>query len=902
MNPGAREPRPPRLGEKFLEWTLPVDVSGESIKGDLDQEYRQLRDASLGRSFRGWYLWEAMKLGVRIGVLRFLRVRSPFVRGSGKRPRMGAGERILQEFGHGTRFVVRSPGLALFAVAAMGLGIGATATMFSTSHGLLRDLPYVEPDRLVYVGWERIGEPNDDVELTVSELAEWRESQSTLEALAAARVQTMDLAGTEGPPERISGAQVTADAFEAVRVQPTWGRSFLPEEEVVGGPDVVLLSHGLWTRRYGADPQLLGRTIRVNGTERTVVGIMPEGFRFPEVEDVWIPLQVDAAGEEPGEGVRRFRAFGRLREGVALEEARAEFETLARRFEQANPEAYQGYASRLIRYYEYFVGLDAIIIMNTLLLIASFVLLIACASVANLFLARAAGRSRDLAVRSAMGASRGRIIGQLLSETMVISVMGGVLGAGIAYVGGALVQRSLAAQLPFYWMDTRADGTVLVFVGLLVLLAGVLAGIFPALKVSGIGVSEVLKDGDRASSFLRLGRLSRMLVVAEVTLSFGLLATAGMMGKGPLLWNQSNPGFDSSRMFSGEVSLRPEQYPGAEDWTRFYQELLPRLETVPGVRAATLSSSLPGLQASTWRFHERGVVYDRTVDLPLTRVSTVAPHFFRTLDVEAVEGRLFDDGDNADGDPVVIINRSFADRFFPDESPLGLQILPRGQMFPRDLDDQGTWVTVVGVVPDLRMNGPRQERPEGIYLPLPQRPQSYMNILLQSSADPEDLIPLVRASVAGLDPDLPLNLPRTLQVSLAEEMRAEVVLVSLLAVSGSIALLLASVGLFGVLAFAVRRRTREIGIRMALGAEVRSVLWQTLQSGLTQVTMGLVGGALLALTLSSLVRDLFFAEKMMDWGVYGVVSALMLGTGIAASLIPAARATRVNPVEALRQD
>ena len=288
------------------------------------------------------------------------------------------------------------------------------------------------------------------------------------------------------------------------------------------------------------------------------------------------------------------------------------------------------------------MGANALIIMNTLLLIASFVLLIACASVANLFLARAAGRSRDLAVRSAMGASRRRIIGQLLSETMVISVPGmGFWVRSSPTRGAALVQRNLAAQLPFYWMDTRADGTVLAFVGLLVLLAGVLAGIFPALKVSGVGVSEVLKDGDRASSSLRLGRLSRTLVVAEVTLSFGLLATAWMMGKGPLLWAKSDPGFEVLALFSAEVSLRREQYPEAKDWTSFYQELLPRLNQIQGVRSATLSSNLPGLQASTWRFHERGVVYDRTVDLPMTRVSTVEPHFFRNPPCRCSGGASF---------------------------------------------------------------------------------------------------------------------------------------------------------------------------------------------------------------------------------------------------------------------
>jgi len=550
----------------------------------------------------------------------------------------------------------------------------------------------------------------------------------------------------------------------------------------------------------------------------------------------------------------------------------------------------------VIPYYEYFVGRDAVMVMNTLVVIASFVLLIACAAVANLLLSRAAGRSRELAVRSALGASRGRIMGQLLGESLLIATFGGILGVIVAWSGAELFQRALADQLPFYWMDCRIDGTVLAFVGLLVLAAGVLAGIAPALRVSRAGAGEALRDGDRGSSSLRLGRLSRVLVVSEVALSFGLLTTAGQMSKGPFVYGRGDPRFEGARTLTAELGLRRDAYPEAADWSRLSQQLLARLNAVPGVRAAALTTTLPGVPANTTSFQLRDAAYAREEDLPLTRVGFVAPQFFRTLGVEALEGRLFDEADAADGEPVAIVNRSFAQRHFPGGTPLGRQVRTGG------LDSKDAWATVVGVVPDLRMNGAEPQRPEGVLLPLYQRPQRFVSLLVLPSGDPLELLPLVRTAVAEVDPDLPVSRARTLETAIADETRSELVFFALLLVCGSIALVLAAVGLFGVLAFSVRRRTREIGVRMALGAEVRSVLWGILRGGMAQVTMGLAAGVFLALALSPLVGGLFPGDQRVDWGVYGVVTALMLATGLAASLIPATRAVRVNPVEALRRE
>lgn len=886
--------RPPRLGAWILRRTLPAGVVGESIRGDLDQEFRWRAASSSAAYPRAWYLTEALKLGARYGVRRVFRSRPP---SSARSREMGPVEMLTQDIRHGFRRLLRTPGLALFAVVAMGLGIGATATTFSVSHGLLRDLPYVESDRLVHVGWTRVDSGDDKIHLTASELSAFREAQTTLEALSAVRVSSVDLAGSDGPPERISAAQVTPDAFPTLGIAPALGRGFHPQEGAPGGADVAILSHGLWLRRYGGDPAVVGRTVRINGTERTVVGIMPEGFRFPELEELWTPLQVAPSGDTPGDGSRVYGAVGRLRDGASLEEARAEFGTLARRLALAHPEAYREYVPRVMGYYEYFVGSDAVIVMNTLVALASFVLLIACASVANLLLSRAVSRSRELAVRSALGASRARIMGQLLTESLLISLLGGVLGALLAWGGAALFHRSVADLLPYYWMSCEVDGSVLVFVGALVLVAGVLAGIAPALRVSGVGPGEALRDGARGASSLRIGRLSRGLVVAEVALSFGLLATAGMMATGPLIQNRQDLGFDGAQVLTAELALRQDAYPEAEDRDRLLQELIRRLEGAPGIEAAAFSSQVPGLPMISPRFQLQGQTYERDVDLPRARLSGVTPGFFQVLDAQPLEGRLFDEGDVAGGDPVAIVNRSFAQRFFPGVSPLGRQILTGG------LDAEGPWVTIVGVVPDLGMNGRRAEVPEGILLPLTQRPQRSVVLLLRASTtDPLALTPLVRSTLAELDPDLPLGRVRTAQGAMADDARPLMVFSALLLACGSIALVLAAVGLFGVLAFSVRRRTREIGTRLALGAAVESVLWETLRKGMTQVSLGLAAGVLLALGLAPLMRPFYFDDRLMDWSVYGALGALMLGTGFLASILPAARAVAVSPLEALRQE
>ena len=805
-------------------------------------------------------------------------------------------EQFLRDVRYGCRMFVKNPGVTLSAVIAFALGIGSTTTMFSITHGLLRDMPFDEPERLVYLSIDQLaGSRFDEHLLSVHEITEWRELQSTLVGLGGFRDADFNLSGTEGRPERVNGARVTANAFDILRENPILGRKFLAEEELPGAEPVVLLGHSIWATRYDADPDILGQTVRLNGVSRTVVGVMPEGFRFPYEEDIWIPIELDQTAVVRGEG-RNIYGLGRLRDGASLEEARVEFAGLARRLELAYPDIYDGISMRVINYKEHIVDSEAVIIMNVMLGVVSFVLLIACANVANLLLARAASRSREIAVRTALGASRARVIGQLLAEALAVSTVGGIVGLGLTYVGVTMFNNALTGQIPFFWMVVSIDPAVLIFAFLLVLAASVFAGTAPALKATGVNVNEVLKDETRGVAGLRLGRISRFLVVGEVALSCGLLTVSALMVKGVMLQASSGYSFATDNVLAGQVTLQPEEYPETSHREAYYRELVANVEGRPGVSGAAVSSGFPGLRAYRWRVQVEGTEDAEMQNLPFTRWATVSPEFFQTLGANIIEGRGFTWSDNVESQPVAIVNQRFANRFFPNESPLGRQI--RVGL----ADEMEEWRTIVGVAPDLAMNGGDEEYSDGFYVPVAQRVRRGMVLIVSGPGDPLTLAPLVREVAAGIDPHTPIYQLNSLERTIALEDAPERVFGVLFLVFGLAALLLATVGLYGVMAFSIRRRTREIGIRVALGAVSKRILWLTLKGGLAQLFVGLVIGVCLAAVLAPAMSDMLFAAEPWDWTIYVVVVLCLSATGVAASVIPAARATRVNPMDTLRYE
>ncbi|UCC83948.1 MAG: ABC transporter permease [Gemmatimonadota bacterium] len=800
---------------------------------------------------------------------------------------------LLRELRNGFRLLARAPGLAIFAAVAIALGIGSTTTMFSISHGMLRDLPFQEPDRLVYVFRDQVPRNRFDIWLNTHEFQNWRDAQTTLEGLAGFVERNMDLAGAEGRPLRVEAAAVTANTFQTLRVQPALGRGFLPQDERPGAEPIVVLGHRLWRDRYGGDPAIAGRTVRVNGQQRTVVGVMPEGLQFPYRQALWIPLELDPSAEPSGN--RQIRAFGRLRDDVQLDATRAEFAALARRLELAYPESYEGTGASVASYKEHIVEKRDALLMNIMVAVVASVLLVACANVANLLLARAAARNRDVAIRAALGASRNALITQHLAEAFAIAALGGALGIGLAQLGVTLVNRALADQLPFFWMWVEIDPTVLGFCFALILAATILAGLGPAIKATGVQMNEVLKDASRSSS-LRLGRFSRTLVVAEVALSCGLLTVAGLMVKGVLIQTASELDFATEDVLTARAELRSEDYPDRLDIERFYGELLDRLESRPEVLSAAIVTRPPGVSNYVRPFQTEEQSQDRDRDLPWAAFAVISDDFFRALDVRLLAGRSFSTIDHAESEPVAIINQRFARLYFPGQDPLGRRLKLGG------LDSESPWRTIVGVAPDLAMERRRERGSEGIYLPFSQSTRRTMSVLLRTAGDPLALVPTVRDEVAAIDPNLPIYQVDSLGRLINEDTMPERTVAVLFVVFGLAGLVLATVGLYGVMAFLVRRRTREIGIRMALGADAGRILWLTARNGLVQLVLGLAIGVALAALLAPAMREVLYDANPWDWRIYTLIALVLTATGVAASLAPALRAARVDPMETLRYE
>ncbi len=801
---------------------------------------------------------------------------------------------MFRDLRYGFRLLARNPGLALFAAVAIALGIGSTTTMFSISHGLLRDLPFHEPDRLIYVFRDRVARNRLNIRLNAHEFRNWREAQTTLEGLAGFADYDMDLAGTEGRPQRVAAAAVTANVFPALKVRPVLGRGFLPEDERPGAEPIAILGHQLWQERYGGDPAIAGRTIRLNGRQRTIVGVMPEDFQFPYEQALWIPLELDPSSEPTGN--RYISAFGRLREDVRLEAVRAEFAVLARHLELAYPESYEGTSTRVSIYKEHIVEKEDALLMNIMVAVVAFVLLVACANVANLLLVRAASRDREVAIRAALGASRKALITQTLAEALAIAALGGTLGIGLAQLGVTFFNRALVDQIPFFWMRVAVDPTVLSFCFVLILAATILAGLGPALKATGVDMNEVLKDASRGSS-LRLSRFSRTLVVAEVALSCGLLTVAGLMVRGVLIQTASELEFATGSVLTARVQLRPADFPDPADIKRFHGELQERLEGRPEVLGAAIVSRPPGAgNYDTQRFQMEGESYERDQDLPWAAQVVIAGDFFRALDVQLLAGRGFSTVDHAESEPVAIINQRFARLYFPGQDPLGRRIKVG------TLDSESPWRTIVGVAPNLAMAGRRTRGSEGIYLPFSQNTRRAMSVLLRTAGDPLALAPVVRDEVAAIDPNLPVYEVDSLARLISENTAPERTFAVLFLIFGLAGLVLATVGLYGVMAFLARRRTREIGIRMALGADARRILWLMGRSGLIQLTLGLAIGVALAALLAPAMREILFDANPWDWKIYTLIALVLAATGVAASLAPALRASRVDPMETLRYE
>lgn len=794
------------------------------------------------------------------------------------------------------RMLLKQPAMAAISILALALGIGLTATMFSIVHAANADLPFADGDRIFSLQSTNLAMDIQQMDVTPHDYLEWRAQQTSFEVFAAFYQGTINVSGMERPM-RFEGAFMSPSSFDVIRQGAALGRVFTESDAEPGAPPALLIGHDLWRNRFESDPEVVGSQVRVNGRPGTIVGVMPPGFRFPFDEEAWLPLQADLTQLERGQGTP-LDVFGRLREGVTLEAAVVELDRIAERLEADYPETNEGLRVFGQRYVRDYVNDDAMAMLWTMQGAVLLVLLIACANVANLLLSRALDRSKEVAIRTALGASRLQVVAQFLTEVMVLAAIGGVFGLVIARVGAGMFNNALADIQKPYWIVVQLDSTVLFFTMVIVFAASLLAGTIPALQVSGANLSDVLKDESRGSSSFRLGRLSKALVIAEVAFSCGLLVGAGLMIKSVVQLSTLDYGFPTE-VFTARVGLFDTNYPEEQQQRQFFTELRDRLAAEPGVDGATLTDALPGSQfAAMNRFKVEGQTYATREDHPLTNVAVITLGFFETFESGVLQGRDFNRLDTADSLPATIVNVSYAERFFPGESPLGKRV-----RLGTDDESDDPWLTVVGVVPDLYMNGVAnagQRVPEGLYLPLQQASRRFMSIAVRAAGDPLAVTSMVRQQVAGLDPDLPIYWVRTLQDRINEDTWFFRLFGNLFIVFGFAALFLATIGLYGVMSFAVRRRTSEVGLRMALGAKAGDVVRLMVRQGLVQIGLGLALGLGLAALAGGGLELVLFQVDAQDPVIFGGIALVLAATGLFACLLPARRASRVDPVIALR--
>jgi putative ABC transport system permease protein len=805
---------------------------------------------------------------------------------------------VLQDLRYGLRTLRKHPGFTAVAVIALALGIGANTAIFSVVNTvLLRPLPYKEPDRLVMV-WEddtKSGYPRDTP--AAANYIDWRDQNKVFEGMAALADQSFNLTGL-GDPERLEGKRASANLFQLLGVEPLLGRGFLPEDDRPGGGRVAVLSHGLWQRRFGADPKVVGRSLELNGQSYEVVGVMPQGFQFlsPEYE-LWVPIgftQQEAASR----GRHYLQVVARLKPGVSFEQAQAEMSTIAARLQQQYPENNADLGAAVVPLHEQVVG-DIKPALLILLGAVGFVLLVACANVANLLLARAAARQKEIALRVALGASRARLVRQFLTESVLLAALGGVLGLLLALWGVSL----LKAFIPDSISQVRAiavDAKVLGFTLLVSLLTGLIFGLAPATQASNFNLNETLKEGGRDASAGNKGkRIRSLLVVAEVAVSLVLLVGAGLLINSFLRLRAVEPGFKPGNLLTMSLVLPQQKYPDSARRAAFYDELIRRVEAVPGVKSAAIVNWIPLIRqgdSTSITIEGRPPAEPGKENMMVTRV--VNPHYFQTMGVQLARGRAFDGSqDRADSPGAVIVSETAARRYWPGEEALGKRIAVGRVESPDD------WLTVVGVVNDVKQ----------FQLDAEPRPQMYLSytqagffapryLIVSTSVEPLSMASAVRGTVWSIDRDQPVSHVRTMEDVLSESIARQRFSMLLLGIFAGVALLLAAVGLYGVMSYTVAQRTREIGLRMALGAQRGDVLRLVVGQGLKLVLVGVALGLVAASMLTRLMSSLLFGVSPTDPATLAIISLVLVFVALLASYVPARRATKVDPLIALRYE
>jgi putative ABC transport system permease protein len=798
---------------------------------------------------------------------------------------------LLQDIRYAVRNLSRSKGFATVAILCLGFGVGLNATIFSLIDGvLLKPYPYTDPDRIVVVGEQRRN--TDEAGLSYLDMRDWKEANSVFTTIAAVSGRSLTVADGSGEPERYLGAGVSWDLFPMLGTHPIRGRDFTPEEDREGAADVVLLGYDVWMHRYGGSEDMVGRTILVNSKPHVVVGVMPQGFAFPNNQRLWVPLVPMVAKD-----LRTFRglfAFGRLKPGVTIDRARQELDAIATRLAAEFPTTNEGWVSHLRTLREAFLPREVPLVLGLMMAGVTLVLFIACSNVANLLLARAAGRRREISVRAALGAGRGRIIRQLLTESLVLGVLSVPLGILLAVIGTRLIASGMPPdQVPYYirWeVDWRAVlYTIVVAAG-----TAVVFGLFPALQVSRGNLHETLKEGTRGNTVTK-SFLRSTLVVAQIAFALVALVGALLFVRTFLNLGAFNVGFDVRPLMSMRFYMSGAPYEQTDAKLRRVEDIVRRVEALPAVRATYASNFVPlagGGGGGTVIIDGRPTQKGQEIGIS---VLGVTPHFNATMGLTILEGRDFTDAEGWSRSPVALINQSMRTRFWPDTTAIGRRFRLEGE--------KEDWYTVIGVTPDINLYGVdpgNEQAPTVAYVPFAYQQFLSTGLTIRVDGDPASVTSAVREAIRSSDPNLPMAQVRTV----AELRRLSFWQYGLygwiFGTTGIVGLLLAAIGVYGVLSYSVSQRAQEIGVRLALGAGTPQILRLVVGQGLLLAAIGILTGALLAGLAMPAARSLLFKVSPFDPLTFLGVAGFLAAVALLASYLPARRAMRVDPVIALR--
>ena len=808
---------------------------------------------------------------------------------------------LWQDLRFALRMLGKNPGFTAVAMLTLALGIGANTAIFSVINTvLLEPLPYKNSQRLIYVSQIHIKSQVHDVDMSYTKFTQIQEQNKTLESIAAFYPLTASLV-TEREPEAIHAARASIDFFHVLGISPARGRTFRPDEEQSGGPDVAIISDGFWHSHFAGDPGALGKSLVLDGKNATIIGILPASFHFPVLfpePDVWLPRPTETSFltlDQVHSGAGYLNVIARLRPGETLARARAEFDAINASYKKqfgsnADATIFGIYAQSLED------SLIGTLRPSLLVLIAAvaFVLLIACANVANLLLARATAREREIAVRKALGASGSRLVRQLLSESILLSVCGGALGVCLAAALMPWVRSISPGSVPRLG-EARIDGAVLIFSLLLCVVTGIAFGLIPALQASKRELHEILKEGSRGSSGgVSRGRFRALLVVAEIGVALVLMTGAGLLIQSFSRLMQVNPGFSPKHLTAFPLTLPPSRYSRPEQQAQFYRQLLEDVRAMPEVQAAGITSYLPFSGAIRMVFVcPEGRVCQGIGKDPSSAVRQVSAGYFEAVRTPLLSGRTFTEQDVAGGLPVVVINQTAAKHFFPGQNPIGKHLANSRDMVQRE---------IVGVVGDVKFFGLNAVNAEEMYLPMAQVPWPDTTLLVRSEANTQSLVAAVRAKIAQADPNLPVSGILSMQEVIENSVAQPKLTMQFVGIFAAFALLLAAIGIYGVMAYTVSARKQEMGIRVALGARPADILRLVVGQGMRMTLIGVALGVFVSLALTRLLASLLFGVQATDPVVFSSAALVLAAAAFIACYLPARRATRVDPIVVLRYE